>query len=117
MNDLSTYNFIIYYQKGTLNSKADALSQCSEYHLEKGGSNRTPQSFFRPGQFRELPKIIISSVRIAALTKTSHLVKELLNKVRQLTAQDDEYMSIMWSVSSQETDKIDKHLFISEELP
>ena len=66
VDDLSTYNFVIYYRKGTLNGKADALSQCSEYHLEKGGSNRTPQSFFRPGQFRELPKIIISSVRIEA---------------------------------------------------
>ena len=48
--------------------------------------------------------------------KTSHLVKELLDEVRQLATQDGEYMSIMRSVSSQETDRVDKRLSVSEEL-
>ena len=82
-----------------MNGKADALSRRSEYRPREGGgySDLQPvQNLFRPGQLQlghddDSRIVCISALSLAALVKSSHLAKDLLNKIQQIVKDNSKY--------------------------
>ena len=68
---LQPFRFMVVYQEGSLNEKADTLSRRRDYCPEGGREPlEIPQKFFGPGQYEQVPteRLLISSGRLAKMT-------------------------------------------------
>ena len=107
--ELSSYDFIITYRKGSLNGKPDALSRRSEYRPEEGGNPVT--TFLKPENFDEgslkyrkenrvashIAAINISSIQLARKT-TIQMSSELIRRVKEAIPKDQGYITALEAV-------------------
>ena len=98
---LSLYNFIIFYRPGTKNGKADALSRKGELRPQKGGSEDQPtKALLRPDQIATIteaqpaapPQFLLSAARLASL-RVPNFKQSFLDHIRRAISQDPIYQN------------------------
>jgi len=104
VQELSGIDFRIYYQPGNRKGKPDALSMCSEYLPEKGGSENQPittvlrKDNFAEPDFAESDRqermFICSSARLASL-QPWQWSEEFTEAVKKAGKKDNEYQGVV----------------------
>jgi hypothetical protein len=126
---LSTFDFQIVYRKGTSNGKRDALSRRAELRPQEGGTTAagTSAPFLKPEQYieiagyeqaggsddkicREFGKIILASLDKVRFSS------EFLDKIRQATANDEEYATMKTKCAAQNTESIAPHYTLDDDV-
>jgi hypothetical protein len=94
---LSTYDFQIMYRKGSSNGKPDALSRRPELRPKEGGTTaaETSAPLLKPEQFIEIAGVDqeFGRIELASIDKVQ-FGQEFLEKVRQASANDEEYATM-----------------------
>ena len=104
--ELTRYDFKIFFRPGRHNAKADYLSRRPEYRLEKGG-DRKPKMILKPDNISEEPSDYIIHLvhkdRICAIPPI-HWRKDFLEEVRSTAHSEEQYKSGLRSLSANPSD-------------
>ena len=97
--ELAGYDFKIFFRPGRQNGKADYLSRCPEYRLEKGGDKK-PEMILKPDNISEDYIIPLAhKERICAIPPIQWR-KEFLEEVRSAAQSDEQYKSGLRSLDA-----------------
>src|SRR5690606_8150880 len=114
---LSSFDFKIIYRPGTQNTRADALSRCSEFAPKEGDTQaKQPiRTLLKEGQLVMKPEekdlqcfdypgqeYIVSSVHIAAI-QTQRFTDSFIKRVQTAAKQDSDYLKIYQALKNGET--------------
>ena len=101
--ELAGYDFKIFFRPGRQNGKADYLSRCPEYRLEKGGDKK-PETILKPDNISEDYIIPLAhKERICAIPPIQWR-KDFLEEVRSAAQSDEQYKSGLRSLSANPSD-------------
>jgi len=110
--DLVSFDFDLYYRKGSANQKADILSRCPEFTSGEGGMTATGnKTLLRKEQWLEIGAMQLDDssyeiIHIGALD-VDQLLPEAKARIKEKALLDDNYGAICKQLSS--GDVIDKH--------
>jgi len=97
--ELVSFNFDLYYRKGSANQKADILSWCPAFTSKEGGTTATGnQMLLRKEQWLEVGELQIDdedydTIKIGALD-IDQLLPEAKERIKEKDLLDDEYQAI-----------------------
>jgi hypothetical protein len=97
--DLQTYNFDLFYRKGTSNQKADTLSRCPAFTSREGSTTATgQQTLLLKEQWVEIGAMqlddnVCEQILIGALA-IEQLLPEAKERIKEKALLDEEYISI-----------------------
>ena len=110
--DLVSFNFDLYYRKGSANQKADILSRCLAFTSREGGTTATGNKLLlRKEQWLEIGAMQLDDngredIYIGALD-IDQMLPEAKERIKEKALLDDSYISICKQLSS--GDVTDKH--------
>jgi hypothetical protein len=103
--ELQSYNFVLFYRKGSSNQKADTLSRCPAFTSREGGTTAAgQQTLLRKEQWVEIGAMQIDDndreqIEIGALA-IEQLLPEAQERIKEKALLDEEYISICKQLSS-----------------
>ena len=97
--ELTGYDFKIFFRPGRQNGKADYLSCCPEYRLEKGGDKK-PEMILKPNNISEDYIIPLAHKERICAIPLIQCRKEFLEEVRSTAQTDEQYKSGLRSLSA-----------------
>jgi len=109
--DLVSFNFDLYYRKGSANQKADILSRCPAFTSKEGGTTATgDRLLLRKEQWLEVGAMQLDDSDIEVMNigaiDIEQLLPEAIQRIKEKALLDNSYRSICKQLSSGEiTDK------------
>jgi len=117
--ELVSFNFDLYYRKGSANQKADILSWCPAFTSKEGGTTATGnQTLLRKEQWLEVGELQIDDedydiIKIGALD-IDQLLPGAKDRIKEKDLLDDEYWAICKQLSSGNI--IHKHYELKDDI-
>jgi len=117
--DLVSFNFDLYYRKGSANQKADILSRCPAFTSKKGGTTAVGNNLLlRKEQWLEIEAMQLDdnaheTIHIGALD-VDQLLPEAKERIKEKAFLDDSYRSICKQLSSGNI--TDKHYELVDDI-
>jgi len=117
--ELKQYNFVLFYRKGSSNSKADILSRCPAFTSREGGTtSATNRPMIKKEQWLEVGAMELDSEEYEAIQLSAMEIESLLpeakERIKEKARLDDKYKELCKQVVKEEN--IDRNFTITDDL-